>query len=230
MSAMNSIAVPQATDGSKPPVARLSRRRFYVVLGIVLLLIIGAGVLWFSVLKNMYIPRNWGVVEPGMIYRSGQVGAPIIEKTLKENKIRTIIFMSSDKKNQTPIAAEIKAAETLGIERLNFPLNGNGTGDFHQYSLAVAAIDKSVKAGKPVLVHCHTGAQRTSGAIGYYRLLVQRRSAKETYEEIHSYGHDESENPLLVPFMNQHMKEVADELIALGVIKEAPSPLPVITP
>ena len=79
-----------------------------------------------------------------------------------------------------------------------------------------------------MLVHCHTGSQRTGGAVAYYRMLVEGRPAPEAYAEMVRFGHDPRDNPDLVPYLNAHMRELADILVARKVIDHAPDPLPVL--
>jgi hypothetical protein len=39
-------------------------------------------------------------------------------------------------------------------------------------------------------------------------------------------GHDPRENPLLIPYLNEHMAEMADLLVQKGVIGSVLNPLP----
>jgi protein-tyrosine phosphatase len=223
-SATSSAAAPEA----RPRRARFTR--FHLLAAGVLILATAGVLLWyFGGVRGYFVPRNWGVVEPGF-YRSGQISRHVIEPTLKKNQVGLVVFMSGDKANRPDVQAEQQVCEKLGIERINCPLAGDGTGDIHSYADALAAVTRARKEGKPVLVHCHTGAQRTGGLVAFYRLLVEKRPAPEVYAELRQYGHDPEDNPELVPYLNAHMPELAKMLVDRGVIDRAPDPLPVITP
>ncbi len=176
---------------------------------IVIAVLIAGYALWIQALRDRFYPRNWGVVEPGKFYRAGQISRHIIKGTLQENHIGTVIFMSGDKANRPDVQAEAAAAAELGITRLNLNLDGNGTGKVENYVQAVAAVVNSERHNIPVLVHCQTGAQRTGGVVAYYRTLVQGKPGSEAYAELLHYGHDPDKNPVMIPYLNEHMAEVA---------------------
>ncbi len=185
---------------------------------------------WDTSLRHDFFPRNWGMIENGVLFRSGQLSPALIERTLAEHHIKTILFMSGDKVWQPDIAAELSATKKLGIERLNLPLGGDGTGPVHYYATAVSIMAKNAKAGVPTLVHCHTGSQRTGGAVVYYRIFVDGWTGQQAYDELIAYGHNPHSNPELVPYLNTNMAWMAQRLVDLGVIGKAPSPLPVVGP
>ncbi len=219
---------------SQAPIATKSRRGpiFKLSMGFAALvaLVILAFVAWNNGVRDYLLPKNFGVVEPGVLYRSGQISRWQIEKTLKANNIKLIVALSANASHsQTAnIDAEIKTAADLGIERKIFPLGGDGTGQIDEYAQAIAAIDAAKKQGRPVLVHCIAGAQRTGGVIACYEMLVENRSPAEAFEQMRQYGHDPSANPHLLDYLNSHMEELARKLVDRHVIDRVPSPLPVI--
>jgi len=191
-------------------------------------LAVGTGVwIWKEVIEDRVIPKRWGVVEDGTIYRSGQLHSYLVEKTLKRYRIATIVSLTFDDPNDKNQQAEHRAAANLGIDLQRYPLSGNGTGDIHNYAKAVAAIVRSRVSGRPVLVHCAAGSQRTGGAIAFYRLLVERRPTSFVYRELRRYGWKPS-NRALLDYVNGHMAELAQVLVEMDVIKDVPTPLPVL--
>jgi len=227
---MNTPAIIPVTSGPNPVGVtarkRVSRTQFVAL--ILVALLIGAGVWWYKGGRYKFYARNWGVVDAGMVYRSGQVSSGLIEQTLLEHKIGVVLFLSGDKMQREDVRTEVETCKRLGIERLNFPLGGDGTGDLVQYADAVAMMVKATKAGKPVVVHCHTGAQRTGGAVVFYRTLVQGLSGHDATVELESYGHDPDDNGNLIPYLNKNMAEMARLLVERGTIEKVPDPLPVI--
>ncbi len=187
-------------------------------------------VAWNNGLRDRLMPKNFGVVEPGVLYRSGQISRWQIEPTLRKYNIKLIVALSAHAgASQMPnIDAEIKIANALGIQRVLFPLGGDGTGQIEQYALAIAAIDQAKKQGKPVLVHCIAGTARTGGVIATYEMLVENRSPADAFEQMRTYGHDPTANPHLLDYINAHMAELAAKLVERHVIDRVPNPLPVL--
>jgi protein tyrosine/serine phosphatase len=198
--------------------------RWLIALVALLAIALAAGSWWRSRVNN------WGVVEPGEIYRSGQLSRHVIRQVLAKNKIATIVALGADKDGGPDIAAEQKAARDLGIDRHDYGLNGDGIGDPEVYVKAIDVIVRSTQQGKPVLVHCHSGGQRTGGVIAVYRMLIERKTPQEAYAEMRRYGFDIRTNPGLIPFLNANMAHWVTELRQRKVIDAAPAVLPKIVP
>jgi protein tyrosine/serine phosphatase len=173
-------------------------------------LAIGLTIWWFAGLRNRFEPVNFGVVEPGRLYRSGQITEPVIRKTLQKNHIGLIVNLSVE---DTPDErAEAAAAQNLGVERVNLGLSGDGLGNPDVYPKALADIVKANQEGKAVLVHCQSGAQRTGGIIATYRILVEGKSPDEAFAEMREYGHNPKHNPALIPWIREHLPEWKEQL------------------
>src|ERR1700760_112718 len=99
---------------------------------VVVLLTVGFFVMWNNGLRDGLFPKNFGVVEPGKLYRSGQISHWHIEKTLKENNIKVIVALSGHGGHRADLDAETKAVSDLGINRQVFPLGGDGTGQISE--------------------------------------------------------------------------------------------------
>ncbi|MFZ2148317.1 MAG: dual specificity protein phosphatase family protein [Sedimentisphaerales bacterium] len=197
----------------------------------ILLVIVIAGLviwLWKSVLEDRLIPKRWGVVQAGKIYRSGRLSAALVKKMLRENNISVIIDLTGDEPGDRDQEAEKGAAVELGIERLNFPLKGDGTGDINNYAQAIAAIVDAEQKGKPVLVHCAAGTQRTGGVIACYRMLVEKKPPSFAYAELLRYDWKDKPDQILLTYINSNMAKLAALLKEMGVIDEVPNPLPFI--
>jgi protein-tyrosine phosphatase len=181
---------------------------------------------WFGGIRYHVIPKNFGVVEQGRIYRSGQISAPLIKKILTKYNIRVIIDLTPREPHNPDKLAEEKAAAELNIKVSRFPMSGNGTGDINDYAAAVAAIANAEKQNLPVLVHCVAGAARTGGVIATYRLLVQKIDPNIVEDEMEKYGYVIDKKLALRPFLNNNMAEFAMLLKQAGAIEEIPNPLP----
>ncbi len=190
-------------------------------------IVIGLAVwVWFGFIKYRFVPKRFGVVVPGHIYRSGQISASLIKKILTKYNIRIIVDLTSDDPNNPDKQAEKQAAAKLNIKVLRFTMSGNGTGDINDYANAVIAIANAEKQNLPVLVHCTAGAQRTGGVIAAYRLLVQKFDPNIVEDEIEKYGCAIDDRPVLRSFLNDNMAEFAKRLKQAGVINEIPATIP----
>jgi protein tyrosine/serine phosphatase len=192
-----------------------------IIISSALICLIGTICLWEWFIKNHFIPKNFGVVEQGRIYRSGQIEPSLLKKVLLKYKIKEIISLSIDSSDE-----ERNIAEELGIKRLIFPLRGNGTGDVNDYAKIVAEIYQAQKEKKPVLVHCSAGAQRTGGIIAVYRLIIQNKDADSVRAEMAHYGFEPNDDTNLRNFLNNNMMEIAKDLKEMGVIDKIPSSIP----
>lgn len=192
----------------------------------VILILCGAMWLWVELVEDHVVPKRWAVVEKGCIYRSGQLSPSLVKRTLRQHKIAVIVDLTRENPQDEGQQAETKAAGELGIRLTRFPLNGDGTGEPGSYAGAIAEIVRAKSRGEPVLVHCQAGVQRTGGIVACYRLLVERRPASFVRKELRENRWDPTDNPHLIPYVNEHLGELAAMLRDEGVLTEIPSPLP----
>ena len=209
---------------------RNERKRVTPLPTVVLAVCLLGGVVWFwdGVLKDRLIPKRWDVVEGHHIYRSGQLSAALVKRTLASHRIKVIVALTADDPQDKDQQAEEEAAAELDIELLRFPLSGDGTGDVNQYAGAFAAIVQAERQSKPVLVHCAAGVQRTGGTIAFYRLLIDKKPPVAVVREMRQHGWSPRENPKLLPYLNDNLGRLAAILHEKGVLDAIPDPLPVL--
>src|SRR5579863_2881874 len=194
----NSVLHTSSPSSPAPPQAGAVPRRPKFLVAVVVVIaavVVAVNHEQVTALRDRFIPKRWGVVQAGKIYRSGQISRHLVKQVLEANNIRTVVDLTFDNREDVNQAAELAAIAELGIERKLCPLDSDGTGDPHIYALAVAAVAASAREGKPVLVHCIAGAQRTGGVVALYRLLIEGRSPAFVLEEMQNYAYDPQRSP-----------------------------------
>jgi hypothetical protein len=176
--------------------------------------------------KYRLIAKRFGTVYSGELYRSGQISRWMFEKTIRANGIQVVIDLNGIEPTDEHQAAEIASAEKLNLELHRFQLAGDGRGDIRRYADAIAVIHQSRLVGKPTLVHCSAGTQRTGGVVATYRMLVRGESPSKAWDEMVQYGWRPAREQELLDYINGNMRELAGLLVERGVIARIPDPLP----
>jgi protein tyrosine/serine phosphatase len=231
-----SVPAPAGLSARESADAGIARSRPRKSLRIARLTILGLAVvgvaiaLWSLVLRDRFVPKRFGVVVPEKVYRSGQISRFLIADVVDRNHIGTIIDLNGLDPNDADQRAELDVSQSKGVRHLRFPLRGDATGQIDRYAGAVQAIVESEQQGRPVLVHCAAGSQRTGACVSFYRLLVRRDPPESVYRELVSYGWDPRANRILLEYVNGHMRELAQLLVQRHAIDREPYPLPVLHP
>jgi len=187
-----------------------------------LLVAVGLGVWGYSAWVRPNIsPRNYGVVDPGKLYRSAALTPAAVRLVHRRDGIRTIVDLGGFDKNPAGGRIAQRTAAALGIDRFVFELEGDGTGNPNAYVAALTIINDPAR--QPVLVHCSSGAQRTSGCVMLYKDLVLGQPLDETYPEASEYRHDPARNPKLLPFVKEYETRIAEALNSGSAIDGFPA-------
>src|SRR5262249_229181 len=107
-----------------PASGSASRRRKRLLLVVLLAL---AGVVAYNhgevtALRDRFIPKRWGVVKEGTIYRCGQLSRHLVKRMLEEHRIQRVVDLTFDNPSDVNHEAELAAIVELGIERRLCPL------------------------------------------------------------------------------------------------------------
>jgi len=141
----------------------------------------GAAVFVYRVVWPDVHPKRFAEVVPGKLYRSGEPSPAALEAMVKEHGIRTIIDLGVASEGDVRDRRLQLSTQALGITRFKFDLIGDSTGNPNEYVAALRLA--SDPARQPVLVHCATGSQRTSCAIGLFRAAFEGVSVDEAIAE-----------------------------------------------
>lgn len=203
---------------SRPSEPRQRRRPpFWLVAAIVVAGVAGGGIwLWEDVLKDHYVPRNFGVVVEGQIFRAGRLPPDMLCKLAREHGIRTVVNLGWEDPDDPKERALEAAARECGVKRYHMRLYGDGTGNPNYYVVALRMIeDPSLR---PVLIQCGAGAQRTGACVMLYRRLVEGESYLDAYPESFKYKHDPGDDWRMVAYVAQWSGEIGAALKNGGMI------------
>jgi hypothetical protein len=202
------------------------RARWWMIPAVVAAVVaIGAGA-WFFQLRDRLIPKRFGVVVPGVFYRSGQISRYLIAEVIDRYQIGTIVDLNGFDPKDVDQQAEADVSQAKGVRHYCFPLRGNGTGKIAHFADAIEAIVKSQQDQTPVLVHCYAGTQRTGACVSFYRLLIRKDPPESVYQELAHYGWDAGTDKVLLEYVNSHMRELAEILVQRHVLDRVPEPVP----
>ncbi|MBL8746515.1 MAG: tyrosine-protein phosphatase [Phycisphaerae bacterium] len=174
-------------------------------------------------LRHHVVPRNFGVVEPGCIFRSGRLTPRMIRRVRREHGIRTIIDLGAYPAGTPEEQLMQRTAEELGLTRYVMRgVIGNATGNPNVYLRAIRLL--ADESSHPVLIHCAAGAERTGAAVILFRHLVQGKPIDEVYKEALCFKHDPAKNRELRGYVERHAPAIREAFERGGDIPDADPP------
>jgi protein tyrosine phosphatase (PTP) superfamily phosphohydrolase (DUF442 family) len=130
--------------------------------------------------------RNWGVVEPGRLYRSNHPLPWQIRRAIRRHGIRTIVNLRGHRQDCGADALSRAEAARLGITLIDAPFESRGAPHVDRIERFAAMLPD---LREPILIHCKSGADRT-GLIAAVWLLLQGRTPAEAARQLSiRYGH-----------------------------------------
>ncbi|MCJ7543807.1 MAG: tyrosine-protein phosphatase [Phycisphaerae bacterium] len=131
--------------------------------------------------------QRFGVVIPGVLYRSGQPDEKGWQFLKDKWGIRTVIDLREDTPNEPWAVLERQFCARNGIRHVKLPIGHGGLTD-EQLRLIVETISDPQR--QPVLVHCKLGRSRTGITVAAYRVVAQGWSYNAALAESQRYkGH-----------------------------------------
>jgi hypothetical protein len=155
---------------SRPPAAQPRKGpglRFH--LRAVLLVALGLGLTGSVVFRRPLFEGNFGVVEPGRVYRSAQPtrGLP---RLIQERDLASILNLRGGSRCDGWYVSEVRAARASGVDFYDFPMSATRRPSRHEL---LVLIDLFGRCRYPLLIHCKQGADRTGLAVALYRMVAQ---------------------------------------------------------
>lgn len=167
-------------------------------------LMLGAGVLIVCVLSSFwaasYHLRGFRTVEPGVLYRSGQLTPTGLKYAIKRHGIKTVVTLRTVRDPDRPYldAWEEDVCAAYGARHVRIlprPWSVDEKGEVPATQVVaefLAVLDDP--ANHPVLVHCFAGVHRTGTVCAIYRMEYQHWPADRAIREMEEFGFQPGQN------------------------------------
>jgi protein tyrosine phosphatase (PTP) superfamily phosphohydrolase (DUF442 family) len=156
------------------------RRAIRIAALIVLLAVTPPGA--YVAVNSLYF-HNLGTVEPGRVYRSGQMPADGLARTVRQRRIRTVLNLRGANARQEWYRRERAAALGAGATLVDVSMSSCEWMSRAQLRAVVRVLDT---AEYPLLLHCEQGAERT-GWVSAVAMLLRPGSTTDDAEAQFSY-------------------------------------------
>lgn len=124
---------------------------------------------------------NFGVVVPGLIYRSGAPSDKVLEQAVAVYGIRTVLDLRfHEARTFLPLAIEGRC------DLMRAALDDLGAVEVPRVEECARLI--SLKANQPILVHCAGGRDRTGAVVATFRVLYQHWLPAHANAEAQEFG------------------------------------------
>ena len=171
------------------------------------------------------LPDRWREARAGWLYRSAQIDPGDVEQFLRNEKIDTILDLSSE--DVDPLRdAETAASHKLGIRYYHLPVE-KGT-QVDNLAKAVAEIDKAHRRGDRVWLHCAVGYRRSAAAFAIYARMIEKEPPHIAYGELTRWAEPDSTwAPKMQAWIEKHYDEIEAAVKAELEKPDDPAPPPV---
>lgn len=136
---------------------------------------------------HVFFSDNFHEVVRGELYRSGQLNAAQIAYYQKTKGIKSIINLRGHNPGLGWYDEEVAASKKLGLTHIDLRLSSKQEMSRQQVIELLAAMRD---APKPLLIHCHSGANRTGLAAALYLVAVKGATPAQAQAQLSlKYGH-----------------------------------------
>jgi tyrosine-protein phosphatase SIW14 len=187
------------------------KSRKAIVALLVLAASIGAGV----GVHRYYRWKNFGVVEEGKLYRSGQLTGTQLERMIDKLHLKTVVCLHPQFAER-----EREICRRKNVRFVELPMHSSGEGAPEQFGEFYAlAVDP---AHQPLLVHCYAGVARTGACAALYRMGKQGWSYDQAVAELKTF----EKNGMMDPSLGKHIQKVYENVVAPRTAANAHANLP----
>ena len=162
------------------PVISSRKRRRFAWAGFSAALI--ALVTWRIYVASTFRPaKNFHEVDPGKFYRSAQLTGDEFSEAIRDYGIKTIINLRGASPGEGWYDDEVRAAREQGVAHLNF---GFSTKQVPHRTSLLPLLEALHTVRRPILVHCRSGADRTSEVSAVYAMLYMGQTKEQAMRQL----------------------------------------------
>ncbi|OWY71871.1 hypothetical protein B7486_09450 [cyanobacterium TDX16] len=170
---------------------------------IVIVVLVAGGAGLAALALDRRLPKRLAVVEPKVLYRSGQPDTDQLEALQDELGIKTILIVRKGDSRRVP--EEVEHAEALGMKVVRIPINSRVRISDDEVRQFFECVDEP--ANQPVLVHCSAGRHRTGYLCALYRIERQGWSLDRAMEEMLSFGFDRESQTVVEQQLSEYHRQ-----------------------
>lgn len=164
------------------------------VIRIISLWALAGALMLCSAAETERLPKNFHVVEAGVLYRSGQPDRADLLSLAQTRGVATVV-------NLRYRISDRQEVRHTGISEVRLKLKAQSITFSDMVSGLIAIRD----ARKPVLVHCLHGSDRTGCLVACYRMVFQNWNREDAIAEFRDeqYGYNYQWFPNLLTFLQE---------------------------
>lgn len=134
--------------------------------------------------------RNFGVVKPGVLYRSGQLAPQAFERVLGEHQIKTVVTLRPARGDvDNSDFHEEGICQARGIKYVRLAPQTESSDPLEAVARGFLEVMRD-PANYPVYVHCTAGRDRTGTMCAVFRMEHDRWSPEQALAEMRGFGFD----------------------------------------
>jgi tyrosine-protein phosphatase SIW14 len=171
---------------------------------LIVLSLIVAPVVW--AVRQQAQTRNFHVVRPGVLYRSGQMTKEGLQRIINDYHIKTVISLRDGQSERDRAEEALCTSEEINFVRI-LPSRWGDEGGSVPVEAGVQRFRDIMSDPRnyPVLVHCFAGIHRAGSYCAIYRMEFEHWSNAQAIAEMKECGYSNLDDELdILGFMEQY--------------------------
>lgn len=150
-------------------------------------LLAGLFVVCVAKVLHIFVGSNFHAVVAGRCYRGGQPSGADLDMLSRALGVRRVINLRGENESEDWYREERAAADRLGLEVIDVVMSAYWPPVTQEFRKLVQALESGAE---PVLLHCHSGSDRTGLAATAYLLLHSDRAPEQALGQLSPrFGH-----------------------------------------